>query len=97
MPEGSLMPQWEDLPLMLSPVLVVLILIIGALRWFATRLLADIDTRLRRIDDIERRLDRLAADLPIHYVRREDHIREITALGVKLDRIYECLMRIRNV
>lgn len=67
--------------------------VFALLKWFATRLLADIDMRLKRIDEIETRLDRMAVELPMHYVRREDHIREMTAITAKLDRIYELLIR----
>lgn len=67
--------------------------VFGLLRWFAGRLLSDIDARLARIDDIEARVDKLIADLPVHYMRREDHIRELTAIHAKLDRLYEILLR----
>lgn len=81
------------LPSLLSTGAAILAGVFALLRWFAARLLADIDARLKRIDEIEQRLDRMAEELPLHYVRREDHIREMTAISAKLDRIYELLMR----
>lgn len=66
------------------------------LRWFASRLLSDIDMRLKRIDEIEARVDQLIADLPLHYMRREDHIRELTSIHAKLDRLYEILLKDRE-
>jgi hypothetical protein len=76
----------------------------AAIRWMAAELKRQIDTRLDRLEEVEkmrsdelRRLDRdiasLRSELPMHYVRREDHIRDITAFSVKLDRIYIVLLR----
>ncbi|MCR6494806.1 hypothetical protein LJB71_13130 [Thermomonas sp. S9] len=67
--------------------------IFALLKWFAGRLLADIEARLTRIDDLENRFERLMAELPLHYQRREDAIREFTAINTKLDRLYELLAR----
>lgn len=66
----------------------------GLLKWFAGRLLADIEQRLRRIDELENRFERLMADLPLHYIRREDHIRDMSAITTRLDRIHEMLIMI---
>lgn len=77
--------------------------VFGLLKWFAARLLADIEERLSRIDALSREVDRvdgdlkrLMAEMPIHYQRREDAIREYTAMNAKLDRIYELIMEIRR-
>ncbi len=81
--------------------------IIGAvwalLRWFAKRLLSDIDTKLEGIDRLSREvervdgaLQRLLADLPVYYQRRDDAIREYTTMNAKLDRVWETLLEIRN-
>ena len=52
--------------------------------------------RIERVTDeiarIEGDLARLRAELPEHYIRRDDHIRDITTLSVKLDRIYELVL-----
>lgn len=80
--------------------------LVGALalmvRAFALRVMEQFDQRLARIDRVAediRRLDdelsRLRAELPMHYIRRDDHIRDITAVSVKLDRIYELLIHRR--
>lgn len=63
------------------------------LKWFSSRLLSDIDKRLARIDDLERRFEQLIADLPLHYQRKEDAVRELTTINAKLDRLYELLVR----
>ena len=39
---------------------------------------------------------RLRAVLPLHYQRRDDSIREYTAMNAKLDRIYELIMESRR-
>jgi hypothetical protein len=68
-------------------------LVFALLRWFSLRMLAEIDGRLRRIDDVESRFEKLLAELPLHYQRRDDAIREYTAINAKLDRLYELMMR----
>lgn len=77
--------------------------VFALLKWFAGRLLADIEERLERIDAVAREVDRvdsdlkrLMAELPVHYQRREDAIREYTAMNAKLDRIWEALIEVRN-
>lgn len=72
---------------------IVIGVLFALLKWFAQRLLADIDARLRRIDEVERRLERITAEMPQHYQRRDDAIREYTAINAKLDRLYELLMK----
>ncbi len=70
--------------------------VFALLKWFAARMLDEIEQRLKRIDDLENRFERLMAELPLHYQRREDAIREYTAMNAKLDRIYELIMEIRR-
>lgn len=82
-----------DWPMLLTFAGVVAGGLVAMMRWLAARLLADIDQRLARIDEVEARVDKLLADLPVHYMRREDHIRELTAIHAKLDRLYEILLR----
>ena len=68
-------------------------------RAFAARLARDFDERLARIDRIgdeisriDAELARLRIELPMHYIRRDDHVRDITSVSLKLDRIYELLL-----
>ncbi|MEW5885540.1 MAG: hypothetical protein AB1735_02405 [Pseudomonadota bacterium] len=72
---------------------VVLGGVFALLKWFAARMVAEIDTRLQRIEDLENRFERLMSDLPVHYQRRDDAIREYTVINVKLDRLYELMLR----
>lgn len=74
------------------------------LRWFAARLISDVDARLARIEAVAREvervdnaLQRLLAELPLHYQRRDDAIREYTAMNAKLDRVWETLLEMRHV
>jgi chromosome segregation ATPase len=67
--------------------------VFALLKWFAGRLLADIDARLARIDEIERRVDQLLADLPLHYQRREDTIRELAQADERYQRAVEQIIR----
>lgn len=67
--------------------------IFALLRWFASRILGDIETRLKRVDELECRFEGLLTELPLHYQRREDAIREFAAINTKLDRLYELLVK----
>lgn len=81
--------------------------VFALLRWFAARLLSDFEEKLQRIDeidhrvsqrmdDLEGRIERILAELPIHYQRRDDAIREYTAINAKLDRMYEVIVEVRR-
>lgn len=101
--EGDVMLAGAGLPAVLAVGGAVLGGVVALLRWFAVRLLANIEARLERIDAVAREvgrvdadLKRLVAELPIHYQRREDAIREYTAVNAKLDRIWEALIEVRN-
>ena len=71
--------------------------VFGLLKWFAGRMIDEIETRLKRVDDLESRFERLMAELPLHYQRREDAIREYTTINAKIDRLTEVLIDIRGV
>ena len=89
--EGEVIVGAFNWPAMLAIGGVLLGGIFALLKWFAGRLLRDIESRLTRIDELEGRFERLMAELPLHYQRREDAIREFTAINTKLDRLYELL------
>lgn len=91
--EGDVMVGAVNWPALLAVGSALLGGVFALLKWFAGRLLADIEARLTRIDDLENRFERLMAELPLHYQRREDAIREFTAINTKLDRLYELLAR----
>lgn len=89
--------------LLLGVVMVVVagLGVIGlAFRFLVSRLWGALDRRLGRIEtellEVDRlRLDieRMRAELPLHYQRRDDAIREYTAINSKLDRLYELIAR----
>jgi len=94
----------DSFGLMLTAGLVVLGGVFGLLRWLAVRLVAatikkideaigQMDKVVSRVDTVEERLDRHLTELPLHYQRRDDAIREYTAINVKLDRLYELMLR----
>ena len=85
------------IPWLLSVSGIVLGGVFGLLKWFAGRMINEIETRLKRIDDLESRFERLMAELPLHYQRREDAIREYTTINAKIDRLTEVLIDIRGV
>lgn len=94
--EGDVLMQGVPLPALIAVGGVVLGGVFGLVKWFAGRMIDEIEERLKRIDDLENRFERLMAELPLHYQRREDAIREYTAMNAKLDRIYELMMELRK-
>lgn len=78
-----------------------LTLMVGALCWFIQRSIkkfddgiAKLDERITQVDrqhanairQVEQKYNDLRADLPIIFVTREDHIREMNAIDAKLDK-----------
>ena len=83
---------------------VVVGLMVGLVRWMGQRIMADIDARMGRIDGVmnevarvDADLKRVVAELPMHYQRRDDAIREYTTINAKIDRLTEVLIDIRGV
>lgn len=98
--EGDVMVGAVNWPALLAVGSALLGGVFALLKWFAGRLLSDIEKKLTRIDDVARevgRVDaevkRLIGELPLHYQRRDDAIREYTVISVKLDRLYELMLR----
>ncbi len=85
------------IPWLLSVSGIVLGGVFGLLKWFAGRMIDEIETRLKRIDDLESRFERLMAELPLHYQRREDAIRVYSTINAKIVRLTEVLIDIRGV
>lgn len=101
--EGDVLMTGVPMSVLFAVAGVILGGVFGLLRWFAGRLLSDIESRIARIDEIDRRVsvrvdtiedrfERMLAELPLHYQRRDDAIREYTAINAKLDRLYEVIM-----
>lgn len=78
-----------DLTTIIGSGLSLLGALLGALallfRWFSARILADIDARLSRLDQIEERVNKLIIELPLHYQRKEDAIREQSTMLARMD------------
>jgi|GEM_PF-1448520 len=91
--ESAQMPAW------LLPAAVLLIGgVVGVAAWtvrtMAQRLIAELDRRLMRIDDVAGEVQRVDGDLkklmielPIHYQRREDAVRDTATLMVRIDAV----------
>lgn len=47
----------------------------------------------KKIEDVQKELSDLKADLPLIYVTREDYIRTMNNIDSKLDKMYDCLMK----
>ncbi|AAQ59816.1 MULTISPECIES: hypothetical protein [Chromobacterium] len=65
--------------------------LLGVIRAMLTRLVVDMDKRLDKQSHDIARLDgevqRLLAELPLHYQRRDDAIRELTVLVARIDAV----------
>jgi len=92
---GSLM-RWEVSVWIIGALAGALFLTLRAALGRFTQQMDERLGRIERVTDeiarIEGDLARLRAELPEHYIRRDDHIRDITTLSVKLDRIYELVL-----
>jgi hypothetical protein len=94
-----------DSAALLIPIILAAMAVMGGLlawliRTMVGRVMADLDTRFDRmetrlteVDKLEAEFARLRAELPLHYQRRDDSIREYTVINVKLDRLYELILR----
>lgn len=71
--------------------------LIGMIRWLITRMISNLDKRMeeqaKQWQKTDEDMKRLMTDLPLHYQRRDDAIREYTAIHTKLDRLYELQVR----
>jgi hypothetical protein len=84
----------------MGPLLLgVVALFAGLVKFFLDRYLAQMEKRFDQLEDaiageaegvsaLREELLRLKAELPIHYVRREDDIRNQTVINAKLDALY---------
>jgi len=50
----------------------------------------------KRVEQVEKQVYELKAELPVCYIRREDFIRHEVAINAKLDRIYDRLEKIKE-
>lgn len=87
------MPAW-----MLPAAVLLIGGVVGVAVWtvrtMAQRLILELDRRLKRIDDVAGEVQRVDADLkklmidlPIHYQRREDAVRDTTTLMARVDAV----------
>jgi len=90
-----IMPMPEIVSLLLGGVA----LFVGSIKFFLDRYLAQIEKRFDQLEEalrneaagvsaLREEFLRLKAELPIHYVRREDDIRNQTVINAKLDALY---------
>jgi cell division protein FtsB len=82
-----------NMPTAVAVALAVLGGVFGLLRWFAARLLQDIEQRLARIDEVDARMKALVANLPLQYQRRDDAIREMAQADERYQRAVEQIIK----
>lgn len=92
--------NWEIISWSVGLVVMWSGVLVGVIRWLVVRAVADVDRRVtsaeRRVDCAEEDVRKLLAELPIAYQRRDDAIREYSAINVKLDRLYTLLLAQRE-
>lgn len=96
MTEGDVLAGASNIGYVLMLGAMVLGGVFGLLKWFANRMLSEIEARLLRIESLESRFEQMLVELPLNYQRREDAIREYTTINVRLDRLVEVLIDIRG-
>lgn len=86
----------------LPQLITILLFIVGCAISLSKYLLDQISKNISKLEDqnkaeaegwkqLERDLMTLRADLPLHYVRREDYVRGQTVIEAKLDALYNKL------
>ena len=86
--------HWQVFVALLGVVAAWSLIIIAALRVMFTRSMKGIEEEVAELGKVnatclqlERDIMGLKADLPVHYVRREDHIRDAVVLYSKIDKL----------
>ena len=71
--------------------------LVGIIRILIIRMVGGLEKRMElqaeQWSKTDAELKRLMVDLPMHYQRRDDAIREFTAINTKLDKLYELILR----
>jgi hypothetical protein len=64
--------------------------LVGIIRVLISRMVGNLEKQWQQTDAD---LKKLMIELPMHYQRRDDAIREYTAINTKLDKLYELILR----
>jgi hypothetical protein len=95
--------HWEIFAALAALVATWSLVTFGVMRTIMSKCVADMERKIGALADIgkdyqnvERSLLELKAELPVHYVRREDFIRFDTVINVKLDRLHDLIEEIRG-
>ncbi|MDM7320248.1 MAG: hypothetical protein P3W91_000800 [Fervidobacterium sp.] len=93
--------------IVVSFIVAVVSTVFAVVKWLSKHMLDSYNERIakseQRIEELEKSLQRietkieeLKTDLSITYHRREDAIREYTAINAKLDRLWEVIVRLKD-
>jgi hypothetical protein len=95
--------HWELFSALAALVAAWSLVILGVMRKIMAQCINDIDKKINALSDIskdqqriERAILELKADLPVQYVRREDHIRSEMVIGTKMDRVLDKVDRLQQ-
>lgn len=97
---NSLLDLWPLFLFLTGVIAAWSLLIIATTRWIVGRCLLNYDEKIadqnKALLELERDVLRLRGELPLNYVRKEDHIRYETIVNTKLDRLGDALDRIKE-
>jgi len=83
--------SWDHITFLAGLVAAWSLLIIGTTRFVISRSQAQYDAKLKEMETALSEVRALRADLPLHYVRREDFIGNDLKVNAKLDKLWERL------
>lgn len=95
--------HWQIFASLAALVAAWSLVILGVMRKIMSQCTEDLDRKIAALSDISRDLQRierafmeLKADLPVQYVRREDHIRSEMVISTKMDRVIDKVDRLQQ-
>jgi phage host-nuclease inhibitor protein Gam len=95
--------HWQIFGALAALVAAWSLVILGVMRRIMSQCTEDLERKINALSDIskdqqriERAIMELKADLPVQYVRREDHIRSEVVISTKMDRVIDKVDRLQQ-
>ena len=95
--------HWQIFAALAALVAAWSLVILGVMRKILAQCVCDLEKKINALSDIskdQQRIERaimdLKAELPVQYVRRDDHIRSEMVISTKMDRIIDKVDRLQQ-
>jgi hypothetical protein len=95
--------HWQLFAALVALIAAWSLIILGVMRSILSKCTGDLEKKINSLSDIskdQQRIERaimdLKADLPVQYVRREDHIRSEMVISTKIDRMIDKVDRLQQ-